>query len=259
MEDNAFMTDLLGEVDINGASRVPLRTESRRKTRVLSPPTSRGKPLPLPKPKKMEHGISMLNTPPLEHKYDDTNDVMAGIDDEVFPSSDPIPSSPAAKAADRKDQNRVKVEEQEDDDMMEVAQVISDSNAKATRVNISGSRPAPKVSKSSAYPSPVSSSPTQPPVSDVDASAWTDVTSKLNVVSSQESTSFGKLAIEDAVEQDGSLHLFWTDYSEINGNLCLFGKVRDKKSGVYVSAFLNIENILRKLYFLPRTYKQSKL
>ena len=51
--------------------------------------------------------------------------------------------------------------------------------------------------------------------------------------------------------------MFWTDYTEVNGSLCLFGKVRDKRSGSYVSAFIKIDNILRKLYFLPRSYRQS--
>ena len=256
------MAGLLGEVDINIASRVPLRTvkiESRRKTRILSPPASQTKRLPLPEPKEEEKPISMLSTPPLEHNDDGAKDLMSGMDDDFLLPSDPVPSSPAANAADRKVQNRVKVEEQEDDDMMEVAQAIGDDNIKARSINMSGSRPIIKAPITSAYPSPVSSSPTQPPVSDVDASTWNDVTSRLNVISSQETNSFGKLAIEDAVEQDGSLHIFWTDYSEINGNLSLFGKVHDKKSGAYVSAFVNIENILRKLYFLPRTYKQSKL
>ena len=181
------------------------------------------------------------------------------MDEDVFPPSDPIPSSPTINAVDRKGQQSIKVEE-EDDDMMEVAQAIGDHKVKSASVNMSGSRPAPKVAKVPAYPSPASSSPTRPPVDAVDASAWNDVTSKLNVLSSQESetTSFGKLQIEDTTESDGSLHFFWTDYTEVNGSLCLFGKVKNKNSGAYVSAFVKVDNILRKLYFLPRIHRQSK-
>lgn len=184
---------------------------------------------------------------------------MDGMDDDMLCASDPVPSSPAANAADRKVQLPIKVEE-EDDDMMEVAQVVGGHKIKAINVNISGSRPAPKIEKAQAYPSPVSSSPTRPPVTDVDASIWNDVTSKLNVVSSQapETASFGKLKMEDAMEEDGSLRMFWTDYTEVNGSLCLFGKVKDKNSGAYVSAFVKIDNILRKLFFLPRAYRQSE-
>ena len=180
---------------------------------------------------------------------------MGGMDDDAMLASDPLPSSPAANAAERKTQHSIKLEEDEDD-MLEVAQAIGDQKIKASSVNMSGTRPAPKLEKALAYPSPASSSPTQPPALDVDASAWNDVTSKLNVVSSQDTTSFGKLSIEDAEEEDGSIRMFWTDYTEVNGSLCLFGKVKDRKTGNYVSAFVKIDNILRKVYFLPRTYRQ---
>ena len=197
----------------------------------------------------------MLSTPPLERDLDDENAFMGGMDDDAMLASDPLPSSPAANAAERKTQANIKIEEDEDD-MLEVAQAIGDQKIKASSINMSGTRPAPKLEKAPAYPSPASSSPIQPPASDVDASAWNDVTSKLNVVSSQETTSFGKLSIEDAEEEDGSLRMFWTDYTEVNGSLCLFGKVKDRKTGNYVSAFVKIDNILRKVYFLPRTYRQ---
>ena len=261
VEDAAFMADLLGEVDMNLPSRVPVRTvktEARRKTRVLSPPLSREKQISLPKQKENNDAAHLLNTPPLESNYNDDDSFMEGMDGDAFPASDPFPSSPITNAINRKGQQSIKIEE-EDEDMMEVAQAIGDSKVKAASVNMSGSRPAPKVIKAPAYPSPASSSPTRPPTDVVDASAWNDVTSKLNVLSSQEpaTSSFGKLRIEDVTENDGSLPFFWTDYTEVHGSLCLFGKVKDKNSGAYVSAFVKIDNILRKLYFLPRTHRQK--
>jgi DNA polymerase alpha subunit A len=141
--------------------------------------------------------------------------------------------------------------------MMEVAQADSIITAS---VNLNGTRPVPKIKKVEAYPSPVSSSPTRPPAHDVDASAWNDVTDKLNVVNSSqasETMSFGKLDYNDAIEEDGSLRMFWTDYTEINGSLCLFGKVQNKKTGGFVSCFVKVDNILRKLFFLPRQYHQK--
>lgn len=255
------MADLLGEVDVNIPSRQPLRSvknASRRKTRVLSPPISQEKRLSLPKPDNGEDAVHLLNTPPLEPAHGDQDNYIGGMDDDTFPSSDPVPSSPTANAVNRKVQQQAGLND-EDDDMMEVAQAIGDDNIKSASVNMSGSRPAPKIAKAPAYPSPASSSPTRPPTDVVDASAWNDVTSKLNVLSSKEpaTTSFGKLKVEDATEDDGSLRFFWTDYAEINGSLCLFGKVKDKTSGAYVSAFVKVDNILRKLYFLPRTYRQK--
>lgn len=255
------MADLLGEVDVNVPSRLPpktIKTANRRKTRVLSPRISQERKVALPKPDKANNPAHLLNTPPLEPAYGDNDDYMGGMDDDSFPPSDPVPSSPTADAMGRKGQQHIKVEEDEED-LMEVAQAIGDHKLKSASVNMSGSRPAPKIVKAPAYPSPASSSPTRPPAEVVDASAWNDVTSKLNVLSSQEAqtASFGKLKIEDAVEDDGSLRFFWTDYTEVNGSLCLFGKVKDKNSGSYVSAFVKIDNILRKLFFLPRTYRQK--
>ena len=96
------------------------------------------------------------------------------------------------------------------------------------------------------------------PAEAVDASSWNDLTNKLNTVSSSptESRNLGKIDYKDAVEEDGSLNMFWTDYTEVNGSLCLFGKVLNKKTGAYVSCFVKVDNILRKVYFLPRKQRQ---
>jgi DNA polymerase alpha subunit A len=140
---------------------------------------------------------------------------------------------------------------------MAVAEVAGHEDANATSVNMAGRRPPPKV-KEPAYPSPASSSPTKPVADAIDASSWNNVNSKLNVLSSPASETkqaFGKLPAQDAVEPDGSLRFFWLDYTEINGSLCLFGKVKNRKTDGYVSAFVKVDNILRKLYFLPRDYR----
>ena len=259
------MADLLGEVDTNVPSRrttVPVRsikTESRRKVRVLSPPIYEKRNVSMPKNNRMTDPDQLLQTPPLESAYDDDEGFMQAMDDDDMPMSDPVPSSPITKAVERKGQAPLKIED-DDDDMMEVSQAVGDYNIKSTSVNISGSRPALKVVKKPAYPSPESSSPTRPPADTVDPSAWNDVNSKLNVLSSppSQTTSFGKLNLQDAVEEDGSLRIFWTDYTEVNGSLCLFGKVKDKSTGSYVSAFVKVDNILRKLFFLPRVHKQRE-
>lgn len=227
---------------------------------MLSPPLSENKKVTLPKAHGVTNPAHLLSTPPLESAFDDNDDgFLRGMDDDA-PMSDPMPSSPVTKAVARKGKAQVKAEEEEDDDLMDIAQAVGDVNVKNTSVNISGSRPVPKTVKKPLYPSPQSSSPTRAPAEDVDASVWNDVTSKLNVLSSPptQTASFGKLDIQDALEEDGSLRMFWTDYTEVNGSLCLFGKVKDKKSGAHVSAFVKVDNILRKLYFLPRTCKRSR-
>lgn len=179
------------------------------------------------------------------------------VDDDIpaqdVPMSDPIPSSPTAKAAERKVLPKIKVEEEEDEDMMEVAHAGAITT---TSVNLSASRPVKKLVKAEPYPSPERSSPIKQAEETVDASSWNELNSRLNVVSgSQEVRSVGKIDYKDAIEDDGSLNFFWTDYTEVNGSLCLFGKVLNKKTKHYVSSFVKVDNILRKLYFLPRKHR----
>ena len=260
------MADLLGEVDTNlpsrraGTSIRTIKSEARRKTRVLSPPLSENRKLPKLRPSNPTNSGQLLDTPPTEPSYDYDDGFLHGMDDEIAPHDDSMPSSPIVKAIERKAQLPMKEEEEEEEDIMEISQAVGVHNVKSGSVNISGSRPLPKIVKKHPYPSPESSSPTRPPTDEVDPSVWNDLTSKLNVLSSpvSEAIGFGKLKASNATEEDGSLRLFWTDYTEVNGSLCFFGKVQDKKSGSYVSAFVKVDNILRKLFFLPREYRQSK-
>jgi DNA polymerase alpha subunit A len=259
-EDAAFMARLLGEVDSNAplgrssSLRKSNKSKTRSKARAFSPPIEDMK-RPAYKKTRFDDGY-MPETPPVEANYDDEG-FMNGIDTEEIGLSDqPLPSSPITKALERK--GVVKEEEEDDEELMEVSQAVGHAGVVTSSVNISGSRPPPNVKKT-AYPSPDSSSPTRPPAEGVDASSWNEVNTKLNVLSSpaSETVSLGKLKPQDALEEDGSLRMFWLDYLEVNGSLCLFGKVKDKSSGKFVSAFVKIDNMLRKLYFLPREYRSK--
>ena len=250
------MADLLGEVDVNvvpsrSYNKKAIKSDSRRKVRVLSPPLTdkRNK-----RAKYVEPETEMVNTPPSQTAMDD--DAMLLDDDDYNITSDPpLPSSPITKAVERKARVQIKQEDFDDDEIMDVAPTVAHEGAVTKSVNMKGSRPPPKIKQQ--LPSPASSSPPQPASSGVDASAWTNVTNKLAVASSPATSSsqFGKMKPSDAVEEDGSLRFYWLDYSDVNGSLCLFGKVKHKPTGQYQSAFLKIDNILRKLYFLPRTHK----
>jgi DNA polymerase alpha subunit A len=254
--DDDFLADLLDEVDTNVPRPIsqPARgrkVQDKRRTRALSPSIEEVQRHASKKAKLVDSRAP--TTPPTED-YGDDGFMM---DDGDMPMDDPQPSSPIAKAVERKSHVAVKAEDDEEEDMMEVAQ--ADGIVTAS-VNLNGTRPVPKIKKTEAYPSPVSSSPTRPPTQHVDASSWNDVTEKLNVVNSSqasETMSFGKLDYNDAIEEDGSLRMFWTDYTEVNGSLCLFGKVQNKKTGAFVSCFVKVDNILRKLFFLPRQYRQK--
>ncbi|CRK25427.1 hypothetical protein BN1708_003982 [Verticillium longisporum] len=256
-EDDDFLADLLGEVDTNVPAPVPRSTKrhrspdrQQRRVRVASsPPHERSQPLA----KRSKIQDDRPSSPPAaDDMLMDDNFVPTMDDDELptqFPMSDPAPSSPAAKVAERKAQIK-KEPDDDDDDMMEVAHA---GTVTAASVNIAGSRPPKKLIKPEPYPAPITSSPVKQE-SAIDPSAWNDITNNLNIVSSSvsEVKSIRKIDYKDAIEEDGSLNMFWTDYTEVSGSLCLFGKVLNKKTGQHVSCFVKIDNILRKLFFLPR-------
>jgi DNA polymerase alpha subunit A len=257
--DDDFLQDLLGEVDTNIPAPIPRqskheRSGERRKARNLSPA-----PEPASKKKKtFDTRLPPLPAPSADLQDDDG--YMPPMDEDLpsaadVPMSDPAPSSPAAKAAQRKVQIKQEPkDDEEEEDMMEVAHA---STVNTTSVNMTGARPVKRLLKSEPNSSPAISSPLKPAQTDVDSSSWNALTDKLNVVSSPsaETRSVGKIDHTDAVEADGSLNFFWTDYTEVNGSLCLFGKVLNKKTGNYVSCFVKVDNIMRKLYFLPREYR----
>ncbi|KAL2146027.1 hypothetical protein VTI28DRAFT_5366 [Corynascus sepedonium] len=262
-DDDRFLEDLLNKVDANVPAPIPRipkkrdRSAERRKTRPLSP--AREVRQPAPKKTKMIDGsasspmasdVAMIEddfAPPVEDEPAAPVDVIM---------SDPAPSSPAAKVAERRTQIKDDTDEFDDDDvdddMMEVAHTGAIA---AASVNLSGSRQIKNITKPD--PAPASSSLARVPESAVDASSWNGINEKLNVISSSqpESRSLGKIDYKDAIEEDGSLNMYWTDYTEVNGSLCLFGKVLNKKTGRYVSCFVKVDNILRKLYFLPRKHR----
>lgn len=252
-EDEAWIADLLVEVDTNtiparSYARKAIKSEMRRKVRVLSPPLTQER-------QAKNKPVQLDDAPPAHTRFDDHDGTFTrlGEEDNLL-MSDPLPSSPTVKAIARKSQ--VHVKEEDDDDLMEVAQAFGDECAATANVNMQASRPRPKI-QNDVLPSPENSSPTLPPVTDLDASTWNNITAKLNVVSTpaSDSRTFGKMRPQDAVEDDESLNFFWLDYTEVNGSLCLFGKVKDKTTGKFVSAFVKVDNILRNLYFLPRKYK----
>lgn len=236
------MADLLTEVNANIPARSAsygktIKSQDRRKTRVLSPPVER----------RQAHRVA-------ENESELPVDTAAYTHDDEMIMSDPLPSSPAARAVERKEKVPIKAEPLEEDDLMEVAEVTGHSGVQAVNINMKGSRPVAKP----AYPTPASSSPSGAPADDLDMLAINNVTEKLQILSSPQADSVtaGKIAAKDALEDDGTLRFFWMDYTEVNGGLCLFGKVKNRATGQFVSCFVKVENILRKLYFLPREYRQ---
>ncbi|KAK8026626.1 DNA polymerase [Apiospora marii] len=246
-DDEKFLADLLGEVDTNipaPVARIPKRNRSpeRRRARVLSPaPETR-------QTKKARVTPERIPSP-------DTYDDAAVFSD---PMGDDLPPPTQGSSNERYGPCSIKTEPADDDDDVDMMEVAHTGTINTASVNLSSSRPIKKLIKPDPYPTPASSSPTKPADAPVDSSSWNKLTSELNVVSSPQSEqkSIGKIDYKDAIEEDGSLNFFWTDYTEVNGSLCLFGKVLNKKTKSYVSCFVKVDNILRKLYFLPREHRK---
>lgn len=258
-DDAEFLKDILGDFE-DAPVKVSLKPKQRteepaRKTRRLSPPV-RSKPTPKSwsaKNKENDQDVVAPSSPapelpkiePQEEDFNDDDILMSDVMDVA-----PMPSSPTAKY-DRKVE--IKKEEDDEDDDIDMAE-IDDVGVKGEAVNYSAAKPLPKtVVKAEA----AASSPVRAP--ETDSTAWTSVALELNLAKAQESgPTPGKFSRDDVVEDDGSLKFFWMDYTEVNGALCLFGKVKVKSTGRYVSCFVKVDGIMRNLYFLPREYRQRK-
>lgn len=69
----------------------------------------------------------------------------------------------------------------------------------------------------------------------------------------------GSIKVENVIEKDGSLRIFWLDQMEMDGVVHLVGKVLDRQSNKYVSACLSINGIKRNLFVKPRVKRYRKL
>ncbi|CAK7221044.1 DNA-directed DNA polymerase alpha catalytic subunit pol1 [Sporothrix curviconia] len=284
-DDDEFMSNLLGEVHANISPALPRMPQKKRTSDQHLSHASEAR---LPAKKR----VRIADTRPTPTASTGSSFTAADDDDDAgftpmihsdaippsddVPMSDPMPSSPTVRVASRKVQPAATAaatstaektqakskdddEEEDGDAMMEVAHAGA---VNAASVNLTAARPIKKILKKPVpYPSPANSSPaarSQETAAAVDPTAWTNLNQKLNVMSSPQTDTIiqgsgGKINFKDAVEEDGSLHFFWTDYTEVGGSsLCLFGKVLNKKTKKHVSCFVKIDNVERKLFFLPR-------
>lgn len=255
------MNSLLGELDseipmTNSSVKRRTREEPARKARRLSPPIKGKRRVPHRAHEDVKPDVPSSPPPMGEFDTDDDEYGPPIGDDDIQMNDAPIPpSSPAAAASRRKQVIFKKEDEDDDDDDLAVAEIKGNKGVRSEAVNISASRSS-LMSVPEHKPAPI----TPRKSANIDSSAWANLAGSLNIVSSPqvEKANYGKLAAEDVVEEDGSLKMYWMDYTEVNGSLCLFGKVMDKRSNKYVSAFLKVDGILRNLFFLPRETRQSE-
>lgn len=133
------MAGLLADVDTNTApsrsySKKAVKSESRRKVRVLSPPPTqkrnRHRDVNV---RETEPVAELASTPPVHDHFDMEDAVMMGDDE---PMSDPLPSSPMQKVVERKAAQVTIKEEVVDEDMMEVAQPTAGHNVSEKSINV---------------------------------------------------------------------------------------------------------------------------
>ncbi|QLQ79695.1 hypothetical protein HG537_0C03430 [Torulaspora globosa] len=106
------------------------------------------------------------------------------------------------------------------------------------------------------------SSVSNPPSSPFVTAPSTPAVARTNLVrsalhSSPEPLTFGKSKCtkEQVVDADtDTFRMFWLDYCQVDNSLALFGKIKTKENS-YVSGMVQIRNICRELYFLPREGK----
>lgn len=258
------MADLLGDFDnantptASYSNRRRVKEEAAPRTRRLSPPLKSRADRPRVKAEPESPAKYIGSSPPpfLSGANDDDqydvdlvmNTNYDGDDVEMGDMPEP-PSSPTVKAVLRKT-GEMALDDDDDDDFA-VMEIKGIKGLRGAAVNISAAKaaPVPKIEEKKPLP-----------LQDVDSSSWKKVVANLNTTQarSHEGISAGKLNPKDAIEEDGSLRFFWIDYTEVNGSLCLFGKVRVKNSDNYASCFVKLDGSLRRLYFLPRQHRMRR-
>lgn len=189
---------------------------------------------------------------------DETN---YGLDDSmddlhnVMPTTIDLPSSPTDRASHPKPRRLMEEQEDEDEDVFAVRKPLAFNGPVQSDVNLSARKPQVLNTRESQNSSP---GPVLPSSDAIDASSWLEVKKTLNVAEAPIRTSAGKIDASNAVEPDGSILFYWTDYIELNGILGLFGKIKNKQTGQYLSAYCRVDGIMRNLYFLPRDSKRSE-
>lgn len=258
-QDKEFMASILGDVTTNTETNVKKRLmEDRRplktRKRMASPP------LRASGHKRMAssaNGISS-ETPPSRVSNDVGNETNYGLDDTLgdIEMSDSLPTFnvPSSPTSHLPSQKKPINDENEDDDFS-VRKPAAFKGKISTTVNLSSSRPRLDDAKrhdEEAHRTALISSDV------IDASSWIDVNRSLNIANSpSRGGTSGKMDATSTMQEDGSILFYWTDYLEINGILGLFGKVQNRQTGRYVSAYCRVDGVMRNLYFLPREQRRS--
>lgn len=217
------MDDLLGEFD-DSSSHLPrpskkaktTLTEKNRRSRLSSPPLPRVDPL---------NGVQSTSTILLKQEDNSSSPIRDNSgaetflhhDIQMFDASDDnnmtIPTS---------NKRLLKLDPGSDNEEELEVKPAHGLQIEADNVNISANRIS-QISLEHVQKKTTGNIKPEP----IDSSAWKSITAGLNVQNEAANTvPYGSLDQSEYLEDDGSLRFFWMDYTEVNGSLCLFGKVR---------------------------------
>lgn len=267
-EEQDFLGTLLGQMD--DIAKAPTTTRKRKPEHDAPNGYSNGKP-------KARTGGYERNT-----NYADADTSSDGFVDTGFPSGPPSEDdldvfnptkkikiedagvTPAIERMDRfhvassGDEGDAPMNDSFDDIDMDAFMEIDEDLMEST------SKPAPKVIKKEEpnevklKPS-ISSKPEDKKKSLDDTPTWLSVYDSLTVTKDDTlgpaaGSSSKASGSKDAsvLEEDGSLRFFWLDYLEHEGKLYFIGKTQDKKTKLWLSCCVTVENLQRNLFVLPR-------
>lgn len=236
-----FMARLMGGL------QAPMTTPARPQIRRIVADTERESPLAAVA-RKRKHLASQL--PPLARDPPTSSTEASSDPPEVPESWDNVhisgSDSPPWESRDENVHKRLK---QEDEDDFGIKSVERKRAAAVTT----------KAAKAEVKPV---ATPTKPPLGDTPVpklKSWHTVQNNIadstgSPVDATPRSTPGNVAASgvQCMQDDGSVHLFWTDYYEVQGTIHLFGKMLDQRSGRYVSACVSVGGIERCVFLQPR-------
>ncbi|ODV97798.1 hypothetical protein PACTADRAFT_14300 [Pachysolen tannophilus NRRL Y-2460] len=142
-------------------------------------------------------------------------------------------------------------EEEEDDDDDDDIIVSRRPRAATSRVdrsvNLAATKKLPTVKSTHLNSSPIGS------LTNLSSNGLTSSPTRTSTVTKLSSDDIIEL---DEDEENPSFKMYWLDYAEVGNSLLLFGKMKTKNNEL-VSGVVQINNIARNLYFLPRKFRQT--
>lgn len=264
MNEQDFMSSLLGDMEKKVASDLPLRNRKRKPSRAS----------PSPPPSSEDDGFDNFRIN--ADAYADTSSDGLMDDFTAHNGSDQAASSPFKRARTVKGQVTPAVRRLEelsvgassdgfdahfDDSFDDIS--MDDITQDEEETKPGPAKPTIKTERIEKLPEGLKKDTVKVKKED-GVPSWLNIHSALSVKSED---TLGPLAASssninsanvNALEEDGSLRFFWIDYFEQGGEIYFIGKIKDKTSGTWLSCCITVEGMQRNLFVLPRERRFGK-